>query len=55
METFDIIFAKWLQKYQKSIGFSTKTWCRFTTLQNIKKALVKQCFEATGKVDKNTL
>jgi hypothetical protein len=28
---------------------------RFATLQNIKKALVKQCFEATGKVDKNTL
>ena len=25
---------------------------RFATLQNIKKALVKQCFEATGKVDK---
>ena len=25
---------------------------RFAMLQNIKKLLVKQCFEATGKVDK---
>ena len=44
-----------IKKHQKSITFSTKSGRRFTTLQNIKKQLVKQCFEATRKVDENTL
>ena len=43
------------QKYQKSIRFSTKSWMRFTTLQNVKKALVLEHFGASEKVDKNTL
>ena len=43
------------QKYPKSIRFSSKSWRRFTTSQNIKKPLVKQCFGAHGKVHQNTL
>ena len=55
METFGGNFAKRLQKHQKSIGFFTKTRCRFMTLQNIKKTLVKQRFGAGMKVVQNTL
>ena len=46
---------KFLQNDQKGIRFFTKSWCRFTTLQNIKKSLVKHRFEATKKVDEITL
>ena len=55
METFRSFSQNGTQKYQKSIRFFTKNQCRFTTLQNIKKALVKHYFEATKKVDENTL
>ena len=44
-----------LQKYQKRIRFSTKSWWRFTTSQNIKKPLVKQCFGASAEVEQHTL
>ena len=43
------------QKYQKSIRFSTKSWWRFTTLQNTKKPLATQRFGACKKVVQNTL
>ena len=43
------------KKYQKSIRFFSKSGMRFVTLQIIKKLLVKQRFEACGKVHKNTL
>ena len=43
------------QNYQKTITFSTKSWWRFTSLQNIKKPLVKQHFGACKKVVQNTL
>ncbi len=42
-------------KYQKSIMFISKSWLRFTTLQNVKNALVLEYSGASRKVDKNTL
>ena len=43
------------QKYQKSIRFSTKSRCRFTTLQNTKKPLATQRFGVSEKAIRNTL
>ena len=47
--------AKGPQKYQKSIRFFTKSWWRFTTLQNTKKPLATQRFGASKKAEQNTL
>ena len=40
---------------QKSIRFHSKSWRRFTTVQNVKKALVLEHFGASKKDDQNTL
>ena len=44
-----------LEMIKKSIRFFSKSWWRFTTLRNVKKALVLEHFGASKKVDQNTL
>ena len=51
----ELVLRFGFQKYQKSIRFFTINSCHFTTLQNIKKPLVKQRFAACKKVVQNTL
>ena len=43
------------KKYQESIMFISKGWWCFTTMQNVKKALVLEHFGASRKCNKNTL